>query len=80
MFERFCVEGSTYSNFTGHFAERKTLRKGMQADIRKHCRACLECATCKGPGCGTCPHFKPIPVGDHFHRIDIDVLMVTNMP
>ena len=41
------------SKFAGHFAERKiykTLRKkfwwnGMQADVRKYCRACLECAT-----------------------------------
>ena len=70
--------------FAGHFAERKiykTLRKkywwnGMHADVQKYCRACLECATRKGPGRGTRPPLNPIPIGGPFHRIGIDVLQL----
>ena len=60
MFARVLKEAHD-SKFAGHFADRKiykTLRKkfwwsGMQADMRKYCHACLECATWKGPGHGT---------------------------
>ena len=70
--------------FAGHFAKRKiykTLRKkywwnGMHADVQKYCRACLECATRKGPGRGTRPPLNPIPIGGPFHRIGIDVLQL----
>ena len=69
-------------NFAGHFAERKvyaTLRKKywwnkMRADVRRHCRACLVCATRKGPGRRARPPLQPIPIGGPFHRVGVDVL------
>ena len=44
--------------FSGHFAERRVYNllnrrywwKGMHADVKRHCRSCLICATRKGTG------------------------------
>ena len=55
--------------FAGHFAERKvyaTLRKTywwnrMRADVCRYCRACLVCATRKGPGRWVRPPCNPSP-------------------
>lgn len=52
------LEEAYSGRFAGHFAERRvyeTLRKtywwrGMRADVRRHCRSCLTCATRKGTG------------------------------
>ena len=68
--------------FAGHFAERKmysTLRqqywwKGMQADVRRHCRSYLTCVTRKGTGRPSRPPLKPIEVGGPFHRVGVDAL------
>ena len=76
------LEEAHSKNFAGHFAERKVYKtlckkywwSGMQADVRRHCRACLVCATRKGPGRGTRPPLKSIPVGGPFHRVGVDVL------
>ena len=76
------LEETHSKKFAGHFAECKvytTLRKKywwdrMRADVRKYCRACLVCATRKGPGRRTCPPLQPIPVGGPFHRVGVDVV------
>ena len=76
------LEEAHSKNFAGHFAERKvyaTLRKKywwnkMRADVRRHCRACLVCATRRGPGRRVRPPLQPIPVGGPFHRVGVDVL------
>ena len=76
------LEETHSKNFAGHFAERKmyaTLRKKywwsrMRTDVRRHCRACLVCATRKGPGRRVWPPLQPIPIGRPFHRVGVDVL------
>ena len=63
--------------FAGHFSEKKvyeTLKKrywwrGMRADVRRHCRSCLVCSTCKAPGRSVNPLLQPIPVGGPFQRV-----------
>ena len=70
--------------FAEHFSERKmynTLRqqhlwKGMQSDVRHHCRSCLPCATRKGTGKPSRPPLKPIEVGGPFHRVGVDMLQL----
>ena len=70
--------------FSGHFAERRVydlLRrrywwKGMHADVKRHCRSCLTCATRKGTGRAFKPPLQPIPVGGPFHRVGVDVLQL----
>ena len=70
------------SVFSGHFSERKIyerLRKrywwrGMRSDVRRFCRACISCASRKGPGRAVRPPLQPIPVKQPFHRIAVDVL------
>lgn len=39
-----------------------------------HCRACLVYATRKGPGRRARPPLQPIPIGEPFHRVGVDVL------
>ena len=76
------LKESHSGKFAGHFAERKlyaTLRTKywwdkMRSDVRKHCRSCLTCASCKGPGRAPRPKLQPIPVGGPFHRVSVDVL------
>ena len=46
----------------------------MRADVRRFCRACLSCASRKGPGRGIGPLLPPIPVRGPFHRVDVDIL------
>ena len=57
--ERLCpdlLEEAHAGCFAAHFAEKKVydrLRravwwKGMRADVRRFCRGCLVCASCKG--------------------------------
>ena len=68
--------------FAGHLAEKKVydrLRrsiwwKGMKADVRRHCRSCLVCASRKGGKRTFKPPLQPIPVGGPFHRVAVDVL------
>ena len=70
--------------FSGHFAERRVYNllrcrywwKGMHADVKRHCRACLTCATRKGTGRAFKPPLQPIPVGGPFHRVGVDVLQL----
>ena len=70
--------------FAGHFAEKKVydrLRRyvwwpGMRADIRRHCRGCLVCATRKGSRRTYKPPLTPIPVGGPFHRVAVDILQL----
>ena len=44
--------------------------------MRKHCRACLVCATRKGPGRRAQPPLQSIPIGGPFHRVGVDVLQL----
>ena len=68
--------------FAAHFAEKKVydrLRrnvwwKGMKADVRRHCRSCLICASRKGAKRTFKPPLQPIPVGGPFHRVAVDIL------
>ena len=68
--------------FAAHFAEKKVydrLRrsvwwKGMKADVRRHCRSCLVCASRKGTRGTLKPPLQPIPVGGPFHRVAVDIL------
>ena len=70
--------------FSGHFAERRVYNllnrrywwKGMHADVKRHCRSCLICATRKGTGRAFKPPLQPIPVGGPFHRVGVDVLQL----
>ena len=48
----------------------------MHADMKRHCRSCLTCATRKGTGRAFKPPLQPIPVGRPFHRIGVDVLQL----
>ena len=71
--------------FAGHLAERSlfnTLVKrywwdGMRRDVRRHCLSCLTCATRKGPGRTTRPPLQPIPIGNPFHLVGIDILQLS---
>ena len=71
--------------FAGHFAERSlfnTLVKrywwdGIRRDVRRHCRSCLTCATRKGPGRATRPPLQPIPIGNPFHLVGIDIIQLS---
>ena len=66
----------------GHLAEKRVydrLRRGywwqgMRRDVRKHCCACLSCATRRGAGRASHPPLQPIPVGGPFHCVGVDVL------
>ena len=68
-------------NFAGHFTKWRvyaTLRKTywwnrMRADLCRHCRACLVCATQKGPWRRVRSPLQPIPIGGPFHRVGVDV-------
>ena len=70
------------SVFSGHFSERKIYERlrrqywwrGMRADVRRFCRACINCASRKGPGRAVRPPLNPIPVKKPFHRVAVDVL------
>lgn len=46
----------------------------MRADVRRFCRACITCASRKGPGKAVRPPLNPIPVRKPFHRVAVDVL------
>ena len=66
----------------GHLAEKRVddrLRRsywwqGMRRDVRKHCGACLTCATQRGIGQASHPPLHPIPVGGPFHCVGVDIL------
>ena len=68
--------------FAAHFAEKTVydrLRQsiwwqGMKADVRRHCRSCLVCASRKGVRKTFKPPLQPIPVGGPFHRVAVDIL------
>ena len=70
------------SVFSGHFSERKIYERlrrqywwrGMRADVRRFCRACINCASRKGPGRAVRTPLNPIPVKKPFHRVAVDVL------
>ena len=70
--------------FSGHFSERKVYDKirrnywwyGLRRDIRKFCRACLNCVSRRGPGHASRPPLVPIPVKGAFHRVAVDVLQL----
>ena len=70
--------------FAAHFAEKKVydrLRRsvwwrGMKADVRRHCRSCLVCASRKGTRKTFRPPLQPIPVGGPFHRVAVDILQL----
>ena len=46
----------------------------MRADVRRHCHACLVCASRKGTDRASRPPLQPIPVGGPFHRVGVDIL------
>ena len=66
----------------GHLGERRVydrLRRGywwqgMRRDVRKHCRACLTCATRRGTSRASHPPLQSIPVGGPFHCVGVDIL------
>ena len=66
--------------FSGHFGEKRVydlLRRfywwaGMRADVRRHCHACLVCASQRGTSRASRPPLQPIPVGGPFHRVGVD--------
>ena len=70
------------SVFSGHFSERKIYERlrrrywwsGMRSDVRRFCRACISCASRRGPGRAVRPPLHPIPVKKPFHRVAVDVL------
>lgn len=70
--------------FAGHFGVKKvydrlkryTWWRGMRADIRRHCRSCLACATRKGTRKTFKSPLQPIPVGGPFHRVAVDILQL----
>ena len=70
--------------FAGHLAEKKVydpLRRyvwwrGMRGDIQDHCWSCLVCVSRKGGHRLLKPPLQPIPVGDPFHRVAVDVLQL----
>ena len=70
--------------FAGHFAEKKVYDrirryywwKGIRSDVRRHCRACLTCASRRGGRKPPRPPLHPIPVGGPFHCLGVDVLQL----
>ena len=42
--------------------------------MRRHCHACLVCASRKGTDRASRPPLQPIPVGGPFHRVGVDIL------
>ena len=48
----------------------------MRADVRKHCRSCVTCASRDGPGRPLRPNLQPIPVGGPFNHAGVDVLQL----
>ena len=46
----------------------------MKADVRRHCRSCLVCASRKGTRKTFKPPLQPIPVGGPFHRVAVNIL------
>ena len=70
--------------FAGHFAEKRTFEllkrrywwRIMRADVRKHCRSCITCASRDGLGRPLRPNLQPIPVGGPFNRVGVDVLQL----
>ena len=46
----------------------------MRSDVRRFCRACISCASRKGPGRAVRPPLSPIPVKKPFQRVAVDVL------
>ena len=68
--------------FSGHFSPKAaytTLAKrywwdGMYRDVHSHCRSCLTCATYQGTGRRTKQSLMPIPVGEAFHRVGVDIM------
>ena len=68
--------------FAAHFAEKKVYDRrsvwwrGMKADVRRHWRGCLVCASHKGTRKKFKPPLQPIPVGGPFHRVAVDILQL----
>ena len=70
--------------FAGHLSEKKVydrLRRlywwnGMRTAVRKFCRACLCCASRKGPCRASRPPLTSVPVGGPFHRLGVDLLQL----
>ena len=46
----------------------------MKADVRRHCRSCLVCASRNGVWKTFKPPLQPIPVDGPFHRVAVDIL------
>ena len=46
----------------------------MYSDIHKYCRSCLTCAAYKGTGHRHKAPLQPIPVGEPFDRVGVDIL------
>ena len=69
-------------SFAGHFAakgmydslSRLYWWEGMYSDIHKYCRSCLTCAAYKGTGQRHKAPLQPIPVGEPFDRVEVDIL------
>ena len=67
---------------SGHFAAKSqyaTLSRlywweGMYRDMLKHCQSCLTCATYRGTGRRYKAPLQPLPVGDPFDRVGVDIL------
>ena len=70
--------------FARHFAEKRTFEllerrywwRIMRADVKKHCRSCITCASRDGPGRPLRPNLQQIPVGGPFNRVGVDVLQL----
>ena len=68
--------------YAGHFAAKSLYDKlarrywwrGMYADVHKHCKGCLTCASYRGGGRRTRPPLMPIKVGGPFERVGVDIL------
>ena len=69
-------------SLAGHFAAKGVHEKlarcywweGMYADVVKHCRACLTCASYRGGGRRSKPPLNPIEVGGPFECVGVDRL------
>ena len=48
----------------------------MRADVKKHCRSCITCASRDGPGRPLRPNLQQIPVGGPFNHVGVDVLQL----
>ena len=70
--------GSLAGHFTAKGVYEKLARRywweGIYADVVKHCRACLTCASYRGGGRRSKPPLKPIDVGGPFERVGVDIL------